>query len=589
MKTVLVVDDDAICREPIAATLRLRGFQTLEASNGKEAQETAIRNHPDLIVLDQIMPVMDGFSCLRELRSLDATRKIPVIMLTAFCDRGTILRAAQMGVCAFLLKANFSTAELINRVQSIIGAPEPGEIDPSSTSEAAPQPKAASVAPGAPPRARAAGATSVKTSNRLTKSIVLNRLSQEIDLRSIKPILEYVIALTRSGTSTLEEIASAIRQDQALSLQVLRVANSSFYQSDKGAKNLQEAIQRIGLTAVRNAVIAILSIEHFGQATAAGLVPQRFWEHSLATGVLAEMIGEETTKTHADQLFLAGLLHDVGRMVLATTFQDEYSAVIAKAQETGLDLESIEMEVFELSHADATRALLKHWNISPSIIKAASLHEASIEQLRGAKDDAQSLISVALANRMAHALIAGNSGNAQLLPYHEFASELGLDPVAIERIGTAALTKLADIQLFYAAQSNQTFCESMASDLASSVAPAPRVAVLGSESPGDPLSLFFRQLGWLKSERPTVAVIPASTEVDLKRHLPALAKLDSEEHGAVPLVVATYGQDLELRPEITNSRLAESITLPCDYSHIVDAVTRCKSGASKELAAHVAQ
>lgn len=586
MKTILVVDDDAICREPIAATLRLHGFQTCVASNGQEAQQVAISQTPDLILLDQSMPVMDGFTFLGQLRRLEATKKTPVIMLTVSADRSAILQAAQMGVSSFLLKANYSTSELINRVESLIGAAEPGDIERACVPQESCAPKASS-AENAPPRGKAEGATRVSTVGRLSKSVVLKRLNQEIDLRSIKPILEYVIALTRSGTSTFEEIASAIRQDQALSLQVLRVANSSFYQRGKGAKNLQEAIQRIGLTAVRNAVIAILSIEHFSQATAAGLVPQRFWEHSLAAGVLAEMIGEETSRANADQLFLAGLLHDVGRMVLGTVFQDEYSAVIARARETGLGLEAIEMETFELSHADATRALLKQWNISPAIIEASSLHEAPVGQLTGMKEDSQSLLTVALANRMAHALIAGNSGNAQLLPYHEFASALGLDDHAIERIGTAALAKLTDIQLFYAAQSSQTFCESMGSELTSSVTMPPRVAVPASKSQGDPISVFFNQLGWLKSEEPTVAIIVAATQDDLKRQLPALEKLDSNAGEAIPLVVATYGQDLEISTEILSSRPVETITLPCDYVRLVDTVTRCGAEASEELASSV--
>jgi len=589
MKTILVVEDNAICREPIAATLRLNHYQTLEASNGVEALQLAVENHPDLILLDLSMPVMDGLTFLGKLRGADETRKTPVIVLTAATDREAVLHAAQMGVSSFLLKSNFSNTELISRVHSILGAPVADATEQASASKAPSKPKAAATSENAAPRAQAKKPSATAATKRLTKSHVLDRLNQEIDLRSIKPILEYVIALTRSGTSTLEDIAAAIRQDQALSLQVLRVANSSFYQRGKVSKNLVEATQRIGLTAVRNAVIAILSIDHFDQVTGAGLIPQRFWEHSLATGVLAEMIGEETSLKNADQLFLAGLLHDVGRMVLGTIFQDEYSAVIARARETGADLEAAELETFEVSHADATRTILKHWNISPSIIEAASLHGAPIEQLRKSKDDAKGHLAVALANRMAHAFIAGDSGNTQLLPYREFASELGFDHVAIERLGTAALSKLADIEIFYAAQSSQTFAGSLASELANSAVTAPRVVVLGSDAPGDPCSLFFNQLGWLKPEQPTVAIVLARTQLDLKRHLPALQKLDSNDRGVVSLVVATFGQDLQIPPEISRDRPTETISLPCDYSHLVDTITRCSTAAPEHLAAPIAK
>ena len=117
MKMILVVDDNAICREPMAATLRLNGYETVEAANGQEALQIAWTSKPHLILLDVTMPVMDGLSCVRDLRKAPATARIPVIMLTASSERTVIVQAAQMGIAGYLLKTNFSTAELINRVR----------------------------------------------------------------------------------------------------------------------------------------------------------------------------------------------------------------------------------------------------------------------------------------------------------------------------------------------------------------------------------------------------------------------------------------------------------------------------------------
>lgn len=574
MKTILVVDDNAICREPIAATLRLKGYQTLEAANGQEALQIARTQKPDLILLDVTMPVMDGLTCAGELRSCSGTAQIPVIMLTATSEREVVVQAAQKGIAGFLLKTNFSTAELITRVQSLIGGPEAAAIQQPAALETAPEQQTAAASASAEPRAVATKAPTPAPATRLTKSEVLQRLTQEIELRSIKPVLEYVIALTRSSTSTLEDIASAIRQDQALALRVLHVANSGFYHGGRGAKNPMEATQRIGLTGVQNTVIAILAIEHFEEATESGLIPQRFWEHSLATGVLAEMIGEAVSNKKPDQLFLAGLLHDVGRMVLSTICPTEYAAVLAKAAEQDLDLESVEQEAFELSHVDVTRHLLGRWNLPPSIAEAASLHESPIDKLRNVKQDAQSTLAVALANRLAHALVSGNSGNARLLSYHEFASELGLDNAAIDRITTAALHKMTDTEVFYASRSSQHFCNPLAVELAKKATTAPRIAVLGPDSPADPFSLFFKQLGWLEPEQPAAALIFARSQLDFTRYLPALKKLDSAGQGAVAVIAATTSGAISVPAEWSCGRQTETIVLPCDYSRLVDAVIR---------------
>lgn len=575
MKTILVVDDNAICREPMAATLRLNGYETVEAANGQEALQIARTREPHLILLDVTMPVMDGLSCVRELRKTPATARIPVIMLTASSERSVIVQAAQMGIAGYLLKTNFSTAELMTRVWALIGKPEADAISQPAALDPTPKPQPVLATVSAQTRTPTAEVPRREPVNRLTRSKVLDRLNQEIELRSIKPVLEYVIALIRSSRSTIDEIASAIRQDQTLALQVLRVANSSFYQRGPRAKNMTEATQLIGLTAVRNAVIAIMAIEHFDLATESGLIPQRFWEHSLATGVLAEIIGETVSNKQTDHLFLAGLLHDIGRMVLSTIYPREYAAVIGRAEEQGLDLEPVELETFELSHADATQFLLSKWNMPGSIVEAASLHELPIGKLRDVRQNRQSVLVVALANRLAHALVAGNGGNARLLQYHDLTSELSLDRGDIEKITAVALQRMTDMEMFYATQSSKHFCNPLAVELAKRVTTLPRIAVIGPNAPVDPFSLFFKQLGWLETEQPAVAVIAAHSQLDFTRYLPTLQKLDSTSQRRVAVIAATYDGSLHVPSEWSHGRQLEAISLPCGYSRLVDAVSRC--------------
>ncbi len=588
MKTILVVEDSAICREPIAAMLRLHGYHTLEAANGQEALQIARTHRPDLILLDVGMPVMDGLQCLDELRRRPRTAQVPVIMLTGAAERGIVVEAARRRIAGFLLKSSFSSSELIARVQSLIGAAKPETSPPAATERAEPpepeptptaRPGAHPAAPHAVPPPAAAPAPASAPPRRFSKAEVLGRATQETQLRSIKPVLEYVIALTRSSTSTVEDIASAIRQDQVLALQILRVANSSFYQRGRVAKDLIEATQRIGLTAIRNAVIAILTIEHFENMTESGLVPQRFWEHSLATAALAEMLGEAVSSKQADQLFLAGLLHDVGRMVLSSLYPAEYAAALARAAREDVDLESVEQEVFELSHVDVTRHLLSQWNMPPSIVEAASLHELPVERLRHVRQNVQSVLAVALANRMVHALLLGDSGHARLLPYHDLAGDLGLDTHTLQAVAAAAVQKTIDTQMFYASQSGGHFRDPLRVELAKQAGTAPRVVVLGPDAPADPFSLFFRQLDWLHDAGPTLVLLLARSQLDFTRYLPSLKTLDSAAEVAPAVIVVTADETLSVPAEWSSGRLAKRVCLPCSYSHLIDVAIRCSDAA----------
>ena len=110
MATILVVDDMAIFREPIAATLRLAGHETACAADGAEALRAVALRVPDLILLDLAMPGMDGLTFLERLRAERPDVRVPVMLLTAVAEKPVVVRAAALGAREYLLKSRFSAA-----------------------------------------------------------------------------------------------------------------------------------------------------------------------------------------------------------------------------------------------------------------------------------------------------------------------------------------------------------------------------------------------------------------------------------------------------------------------------------------------
>ena len=119
-RTILVVDDTVIFRDSIVVALRRQGYETLLASNGQEALELVRAHDPDLILLDVAMPVMGGLRCLKELRTDQQYRDIPVIMLTAMSERDVIKVAGQMGIQEYLLKSQFSLKDMLAQVDELL-------------------------------------------------------------------------------------------------------------------------------------------------------------------------------------------------------------------------------------------------------------------------------------------------------------------------------------------------------------------------------------------------------------------------------------------------------------------------------------
>jgi CheY-like chemotaxis protein len=116
MSTVLVVEDSAVAREVVMKILQREGYDVVGASNGLEALDRVHSEIPDLVLLDVMMPEMDGITLLEELRDEPQYKELPVILLTALSDEGRMKKAKELGVCEYLVKTRFSYDELVDQV-----------------------------------------------------------------------------------------------------------------------------------------------------------------------------------------------------------------------------------------------------------------------------------------------------------------------------------------------------------------------------------------------------------------------------------------------------------------------------------------
>jgi two-component system KDP operon response regulator KdpE len=126
-KTVLVVDDESRMVEFIAMNLELEGFRVVRAANGSEALEKASKEHPDLVLLDIMMPEMDGFETLEGLRE---TSSVPVIFLTAKSEEVDRIKGLDLGADDYITKP-FSPRELVSRIRAVLRRTEPAAVTSS--------------------------------------------------------------------------------------------------------------------------------------------------------------------------------------------------------------------------------------------------------------------------------------------------------------------------------------------------------------------------------------------------------------------------------------------------------------------------
>jgi CheY-like chemotaxis protein len=126
MSLILVVDDTTLAREAVARLLEFEGFKTVRASNGKEAYATLYSQKPDLVLLDLMMPEMDGITFIRMIRRNPQWEMIPVIVLTGLRDDNHLIaRARELGVDDLVPKATFGFQDLLLRIRKAIADKNP--------------------------------------------------------------------------------------------------------------------------------------------------------------------------------------------------------------------------------------------------------------------------------------------------------------------------------------------------------------------------------------------------------------------------------------------------------------------------------
>jgi len=217
--------------------------------------------------------------------------------------------------------------------------------------------------------------------NRLQQYI--SRIETSKNLPTLPQILAKLIAACQDEEGNIHEMAKIIRTDASMVAKILNVANSSFFRSSEKIVQIDQALARMGRDTVKNLAISTAVNQVFGKS---GLVSRqfdlrRFWRHSLTSAVLAKMIAEKASYNLPEQAFLTGMIHDIGRLVLATNFPDEYDTVLLEAEKTGETILEREIKM-GAPHTEIGAWLLRQWKFNPMEIDAILYHHEPVDSIK---------------------------------------------------------------------------------------------------------------------------------------------------------------------------------------------------------------
>ena len=206
------------------------------------------------------------------------------------------------------------------------------------------------------------------------------RLSFEHIVRQIQElpslpvvVLELLSSMDQDDTD-VHVLAQKIELDQALAAKTLRIANSSFYGMQSKVTSIPQAVSVLGFHSIRTVVTACALTSSFAPA-AGGFDFQAFWRHSLATAIAARLLAPHLG-INPETAFTAGLLHDLGTLVLVTRFPAEHVRVRSYRQEHDCQMAEAELAVIGIDHAQVGSALAAYWKFPEAIQQAVADHYA---------------------------------------------------------------------------------------------------------------------------------------------------------------------------------------------------------------------
>jgi HD-like signal output (HDOD) protein len=251
------------------------------------------------------------------------------------------------------------------------------------------------------------------------------------DMPTFPHVVRHISALVESNNASASDIGALISKDQVITGKVLRLVNSPVYGFPSRISSITHALVLLGFTVVKGLVLSTAVFDTFGVKT------HGLWRHSLGCAIISRCLARETQMADIEEVMIAGLLHDLGKAVVAFLAPQEWDRTLVMADMRRCHIAHAEREVFGVDHARVASWIAREWHLPPALSEPLTYHHRP--DLAKKAHAATAVVHVA--DILARAMGYGHPGDRVMPPFDAAAFEtLGVSYEQLERVLCVAET-----------------------------------------------------------------------------------------------------------------------------------------------------
>lgn len=269
------------------------------------------------------------------------------------------------------------------------------------------------------------------------KHSIRDRLEKIDKLAPLPIIVQEIFEISDDPGSSARDLAKVIQKDQSITAKILRIVNSAYYGFYRKVGSVSHAIVILGFNEVKNISIAACMVQAFSEGYNKLFNRKEFWTHSLGAAFTAKALSRELIGVKPDDAFVAGLLHDIGKVVLDQHFMDAFTETLTAARIENRPLNKVSNELLGIDHAEIGGLISERWKLPNGLVEAISYHHSP-----GIMNQHDYLTHLAhLSNYFCHRHNIGSSGN----PLPDAADPQSLAALGLENNSLEEIWKSLEI------------------------------------------------------------------------------------------------------------------------------------------------